>query len=85
VFSTDNSLPSITGRQPVTAPPRSTPTALQAYSQSIEAIELEAEAELPPRHFATLMSIRRRRCEYKERIAEQATARRAQSDARQAA
>ena len=59
------------GRHRVTAPAPPLPTALQAYSQSIEAIEQAAELELPARHFATLMSVRRRRCEQKERVAEQ--------------
>jgi hypothetical protein len=57
---------------------------LQAFSQSIEAIELAAEAELPPRHFATFISIRRRRCEQKERIAERAMVLPRHPDARQA-
>jgi len=67
---TNENVAAITASRRVTAPSPPMPTALQAYSQSIEAIELAAEAELPPRHFATLMSVRRRRCEQKERLAE---------------
>ena len=82
---TDGKEPRSSASIRVTVPAPPLPTALQCYIAALEAVEQAAKRELPPRHFATLMSVRRRRCEQEERIAVRALDRRGQSEERGAA